>query len=96
MGTVELLYLLSERGDMVRVDRNCWSQNHTYSIHRKTKMSNGIFGKHKYITDRAELVVDSPQANYAIHAKKELRYLSIRHSARGGWVIPPLVFYKYR
>jgi len=42
--------------------------------------------------DRAELVVDSPQANYAIHAKKELRYLSIFIVAKGAWVIAPFVF----
>lgn len=44
-------------------------------------MSNGIFGKHKYISDRAELVVDSPQANYAIHAKKGTSLPFGRHRA---------------
>lgn len=46
-------------------------------------------------SDRAELVVETVPSELRHSCYKELRYLSIVHSARGGWVIPPLVFYKY-
>jgi hypothetical protein len=40
-------------------------------------LSNGIFGKHKYISDRAELVVDSLKRTTPFMLKRELRYLSV-------------------
>ena len=75
---------------IVNSDVGC--NNHAFNIPHVIKKSNGILFFHKYITDRAELVVDSPQANYAIHAVKELRYLSIVHRAGESLELSPAFF----